>query len=380
MLNSKKEKNMPVSFFDSPPTKQSRLCTFRCPYRQEHDELEHNITIAWKGQTGGNDEVEILVENVPYRGKPLILAPSAIKGHTGEFLPAGTLYTACSCMAKKGAKIRYVATEVLDTTQPSGGGGDEHLSKITKKISKDLFASTQMLIQLHDDIEGFVNSQKKFTEDLPGSLLAKLQPLYGSFMADILLQTLQDIFALYEARMIELLKPLAKAMSTELPQLEPAKPVVIDPAKLGQVEIAPKTPESSSPSDETQDMIEVPQPELTVETKEAKGKSGPAKEIRIHRIRTLHNPAEEETSAPAPTGESLNSAFAKLMESPEEDDEKSKPLYQPSLGVTRVIEAAMYKKAWESAAQDEVPMLDDMPKPPSKKPIDKKPDEEQQAD
>lgn len=79
-------------FFDSPPTTESRLLTFKCPYHKEGDSLrKHLITIAWKAEDPAYGEsISLLAENEPYVGKPLAVMPNAIKGYPEEYFPKGS--------------------------------------------------------------------------------------------------------------------------------------------------------------------------------------------------------------------------------------------------------------------------------------------------
>ena len=197
-----------AAFFDSPPTNQSRLLTFRCPsYQQGANARDHLITIAWKAKDPRyGAEIMLLVENMPYRGKTLVLTPMAIKGQKLNVFPVGTFFTTCSCLPRKNGKVCYIATETidseramvqsLDVTKRRVASGED---RSTKKISKDLQASTQILIQLYDFLEEFTSNQKRAQSEL----LHKIELLEQRYL-ELVAQNLSDKLAIIERKLLYL--------------------------------------------------------------------------------------------------------------------------------------------------------------------------------
>ena len=195
------------AFFDSPPTTQSRLLTFRCPsYQQGAGPNDHLITIAWKAKDSRHGaEVMVLAENMAYRGKTLVLTPGAIKGQKLKIFPAGTFFTTCTCLPRKDGKVCYIATETIDNNRMQDNLDATKIrpavtsERSTKKISKDLQASTQILIQLYDFLEEFTAGQKRAQADL----LRKIELLEQRYL-EVVAQNLSNKLSTIESKLLYL--------------------------------------------------------------------------------------------------------------------------------------------------------------------------------
>lgn len=261
-------------FFDSVPTTQSRLLTFRCPnYKESDADKQHLITIAWKSKEG---KVLLLLENACYRGKPLALTPNAIEGYQGENFPEGILYSTCTCLPKKEGKLCYIATEITGVPQVKRAPARDGALKATKKISNDIKATTSLLIQLYDGIEDMAEAHNKSNTiflQMSQDIQSRLSRLESS------LDSLHKVSAVLGKKMEELLQkfegpkesqppsPVAEPLpdrveevaarpdATDVPA-EQAHPAVAEP--LPQQDVPPETRDQSPP--------QVPAPEAEEET------------------------------------------------------------------------------------------------------------------
>ncbi|WP_372370596.1 hypothetical protein [Candidatus Uabimicrobium sp. HlEnr_7] len=150
-----------MRFFDSLPTNQSRLLTFRCPYHKTRPSVKHYLTIAWKFQDPKRGEaVQLLSENVQYVGKPLALFPTAIDSYKKDVFPLGTLFITCSCMPERNGKICYISTDVIDPNNMAAGSPAE-TTKIRKRLEDDFKVTNRLLIQIYDVLEDIQEEQRK---------------------------------------------------------------------------------------------------------------------------------------------------------------------------------------------------------------------------
>lgn len=158
-----------MRFFDSLPTTQSRLLTFRCPYYKTRTNVRHYVTIAWKSKEPSDEGISLLSENVEYVGKPLAIFPSAISAsYKKDVFPAGTLYATCSCMPERNGKICYISTEVSDGT--SATASPDETSKIRKRLEDDFKVTNRLLVQLYDVLEDIQKVQRKNQKEIKGLL------------------------------------------------------------------------------------------------------------------------------------------------------------------------------------------------------------------
>lgn len=150
-----------MRFFDSVPTNQSRLLTFRCPYHKTRPNVDHYLTVAWKFQDPKQGEaVQLLSENVKYVGKPLALFPTAIDSYKKDVFPLGTLFTTCSCMPERNGKICYISTDVVDANNIVVNSPAE-TTKIRKRLEDDFKVTNRLLIQIYDVLEDIQEEQRK---------------------------------------------------------------------------------------------------------------------------------------------------------------------------------------------------------------------------
>ncbi|BBM81942.1 hypothetical protein [Candidatus Uabimicrobium amorphum] len=150
-----------MRFFDSVPTNQSRLLTFRCPYYKTRPNVDHYLTVAWKYQDPKQGEaVQLLSENVKYVGKPLALFPKAIDSYKKDVFPLGTLFITCSCMPERNGKLCYISTDVVDANNIVVNSPAE-TTKIRKRLEDDFKVTNRLLIQIYDVLEDIQDEQRK---------------------------------------------------------------------------------------------------------------------------------------------------------------------------------------------------------------------------
>lgn len=397
------------AYLDSPPTKQSRLVTCGCPHRKESDSDDaHNITVVWKGQGEGGDP-QVLIANASYIGKPLPLKPGMIKNYTADHFPLGMFYIVCSCQLKPGQKPPYRGYEVIDlnafkTTQisassPTSGSGtisaseSGHEENIAKMMRKNQSALIQILNQIQQDLAEFMEDEQTAAKT-PGATTVASQA-FSREQENSIRRIVQEVVAKSETRLADLLhssisrvtradlqdrtsKPRS-SLSIAAEEATAESPEIAKPQATTEPEVATEAPSSmeESPSAETQAPVEAqtsvgspapveppasaePPPVATQASAEANASQKPETHVAI-RMRRKPSPQpihDDEDEIPLPEssanqGETINVAFAQNnAASVETESEELQRKYNPSLGVTKVIEAAVYKKMFEDNIGD----------------------------